>query len=117
MVSLSFLALGFASVLLTAVPPTRSYPTPGLLMDIPSAKTGQQLYIGIGSGAANLAPPLPLGTPNTGRQHKRESKRAATKKCKIYQYKLYHSVLSPVRAGASVWDSHRFMSGLVNASK
>ena len=32
------------SVLLTAVPPTRSYPTPGLLMDIPSVKTGQQLY-------------------------------------------------------------------------
>ena len=44
MVSFSFLALGFASVLLTAVPPTRSYPTPGLLMDIPSVKTGQQLY-------------------------------------------------------------------------
>ena len=45
-VNVSFLALGFASVLLTAVPPTRSYPTPGLLMDIPSVKTaGQQLYI------------------------------------------------------------------------
>ena len=41
-VNVSFLALGFASVLLTAVPPT---PTPGLLMDIPSVKTGQQLYI------------------------------------------------------------------------
>ena len=36
MVSFSFLALGFASVLLTAVPPT--------LLDIPSVKTGQQLY-------------------------------------------------------------------------
>ena len=27
-----------------AVPSTRSYPTPGLLKDIPSVKTGQQLY-------------------------------------------------------------------------
>ena len=30
---------------LFAVPSTRSYPTPGLLMDIPYVKTGQQLYI------------------------------------------------------------------------
>ena len=30
----------------TAVPPTRSYPTPGLL--IPTVKTGQQLYTTIG---------------------------------------------------------------------
>ena len=33
------------SVLLTTVPSTLSYPTPGLLMNIPSVKTGQQLYI------------------------------------------------------------------------
>ena len=39
----SFLALGFAS-LCSAVPSPLSYPTPGLLMDIPSTKTGQQLY-------------------------------------------------------------------------
>ena len=36
------------SILLTAVPSTLSCSTPGLLMDIPSVKTGQQLYMNHG---------------------------------------------------------------------
>ena len=47
------------SVLLTAVPSTRSYPTPGLLIDIPSVKTGQQLYI-ILKGGEIRGPTCPL---------------------------------------------------------
>ena len=38
--------LRYYSVLLTV---TTTYPTPGLLMDIPSVKTGQQLYITLGT--------------------------------------------------------------------